>query len=150
MRDQPRDHYFPDDHRIIPIADFAAHVPADRIDPCVFRIKAAAQQQVGVADGHLRVFRAADNQQGRAVSFDHVLLHERHGRENRRELVELGACQRVLRREELLLDENTVKQVWLLRRMVSMISADSNKFSEATERALKAEYEAKKKSDHWF
>jgi transcription termination factor Rho len=40
------------------------------------------------------------------------------------------------RREELLLDENTVKQVWLMRRMVSMISADSNKFSEASERII--------------
>jgi transcription termination factor Rho len=40
------------------------------------------------------------------------------------------------RREELLLDESTVKQVWLMRRMVSMISADSNKFSEASERII--------------
>jgi transcription termination factor Rho len=40
------------------------------------------------------------------------------------------------RREELLLDENTVKQVWLLRRMVSMIAADSVNFSETTERIL--------------
>jgi transcription termination factor Rho len=40
------------------------------------------------------------------------------------------------RREELLLDENTIKQVWLMRRMVSMISADSNKFSEASERII--------------
>ena len=40
------------------------------------------------------------------------------------------------RREELLLDENTVKQVWLMRRMVSMISADSNRFSEASERII--------------
>ncbi len=40
------------------------------------------------------------------------------------------------RREELLLDENTLKQVWLLRRMVSMISADSASFVEATERVL--------------
>jgi transcription termination factor Rho len=40
------------------------------------------------------------------------------------------------RREELLLDENTVKQVWLMRRMVSMITADSNKFSEASERIV--------------
>jgi transcription termination factor Rho len=40
------------------------------------------------------------------------------------------------RREELLLDENTVKQVWLMRRMVSMITADSNKFSEASERII--------------
>jgi transcription termination factor Rho len=40
------------------------------------------------------------------------------------------------RREELLLDENTLKQVWLLRRMVSMISSDSNSYAEATERVL--------------
>ena len=37
------------------------------------------------------------------------------------------------RREELLLDEATIKQVWLMRRMVAMISQDSNKYSEATE-----------------
>ena len=30
------------------------------------------------------------------------------------------------RREELLLDEQTIKNVWLLRRMVSMIAADSS------------------------
>jgi transcription termination factor Rho len=40
------------------------------------------------------------------------------------------------RREELLLDESTVQKVWLLRRMVGMISADSNNFSEATERVV--------------
>ena len=40
------------------------------------------------------------------------------------------------RREELLLDENTIKQVWLLRRMVSMIASDSINFTETTERVL--------------
>ena len=40
------------------------------------------------------------------------------------------------RREELLLDENTIKQVWLLRRMVSMIAANSVTFTETTERVL--------------
>jgi len=40
------------------------------------------------------------------------------------------------RREELLLDENTVKQVWLLRRMVSMVATDSVNFTETTERVL--------------
>ncbi len=40
------------------------------------------------------------------------------------------------RREELLLDEDTIKQVWLLRRMVSMVASDSVNFTEATERAL--------------
>jgi transcription termination factor Rho len=40
------------------------------------------------------------------------------------------------RREELLLDQETLKQVWLLRRMVGMIASDSNNFVEATERVL--------------
>jgi len=40
------------------------------------------------------------------------------------------------RREELLQDENTVKQIWLLRRMVSMIASDATKFTECTERVL--------------
>jgi transcription termination factor Rho len=40
------------------------------------------------------------------------------------------------RREELLLDKNTMKQVWLLRRMLSMISSDSANFTDATERVL--------------
>jgi len=40
------------------------------------------------------------------------------------------------RREELLLDEETIKQVWLLRRMASMISSDSANFAEAMERVL--------------
>jgi transcription termination factor Rho len=40
------------------------------------------------------------------------------------------------RREELLLDEETLKQVWLLRRMVAIIASDSNNFVEATERVL--------------
>jgi transcription termination factor Rho len=40
------------------------------------------------------------------------------------------------RREELLLDENTLKQVWLLRRMVAMIASDSVSFSEAMERVI--------------
>ena len=40
------------------------------------------------------------------------------------------------RREELLLDENTVKQVWRLRRMMSMIASDSVNPTEAVERVL--------------
>jgi len=40
------------------------------------------------------------------------------------------------RREELLLDETTVKQVWLLRRMVSMLAEDSTNGTEAAERLL--------------
>lgn len=40
------------------------------------------------------------------------------------------------RREELLMDQETLKQVWLLRRMVGMISSDSPNFAEATERVF--------------
>jgi transcription termination factor Rho len=40
------------------------------------------------------------------------------------------------RREELLLDEPTLQKVWLLRRMVSMISQDSVNYSETTERVI--------------
>ena len=40
------------------------------------------------------------------------------------------------RREELLLDETTLKQVWLLRRMVSMVSSDAMHSTEATEKVL--------------
>ena len=41
------------------------------------------------------------------------------------------------RREELLLDENTLKQIWLLRRIVGMIDSDSpNHHGEGTQRIL--------------
>ncbi len=40
------------------------------------------------------------------------------------------------RREELLLGEETLKQVWLLRRMVSMITSGSMESSEATEKVM--------------
>ena len=40
------------------------------------------------------------------------------------------------RREELLLDATTLKQVWLLRRIVAMIGSDANNPTEATERVL--------------
>ena len=40
------------------------------------------------------------------------------------------------RREELLLDEDTIKQVWLLRRMSAMIASDSVNFTEAAERVI--------------
>jgi transcription termination factor Rho len=40
------------------------------------------------------------------------------------------------RREELLLDENTLKQIWLLRRVASMIDSDSPNHGEVTHRIL--------------
>jgi transcription termination factor Rho len=40
------------------------------------------------------------------------------------------------RREELLLDENTLRQVWLVRRMTAMIASNSPNPTEASERLL--------------
>lgn len=40
------------------------------------------------------------------------------------------------RREELLLDETVLRQVWVLRRMVSLLTSDSSNPVEATERVL--------------
>ena len=40
------------------------------------------------------------------------------------------------RREELLLDEETLRQVWLLRRMVAMVGADSSTNTDATQLVL--------------
>lgn len=40
------------------------------------------------------------------------------------------------RREEFLLDPETLRQVWLLRRMVSMLNDESQNLGEATERVL--------------
>ncbi len=41
------------------------------------------------------------------------------------------------RREELLLEESELKQVWLLRRMFDMVNSDSKQAFEATEQVLK-------------
>ncbi len=51
------------------------------------------------------------------------------------------------RREELLLDDSTLKQVWLLRRMAAMISSDSVNFSEAMERILERMARAKSNAE---
>jgi len=40
------------------------------------------------------------------------------------------------RQEELLLDENTLRQVWLLRRMSSLVNANSMSSTEVTEKVL--------------
>ena len=40
------------------------------------------------------------------------------------------------RREELLLDEKTLQQVWLVRRMMAMIGGNSPNSTDATERLL--------------
>jgi len=40
------------------------------------------------------------------------------------------------RREELLVDENSLNKIWLLRRMVGLIASDSTNFVEGTERII--------------
>ncbi len=52
------------------------------------------------------------------------------------------------RREELLLDEQTIKQVWLLRRMVSMIASDSSSNShDGTQLVLERLYKTKSNAE---
>ncbi len=51
------------------------------------------------------------------------------------------------RREELLLGEDALKQVWLLRRMVAMIASDSNNYVDATERILERMRKTKNNAD---
>jgi len=51
------------------------------------------------------------------------------------------------RREELLLDENTLKQVWLLRRVITMIDSDSTNHGEATQRILERMAKTKNNSE---
>ena len=48
----------------------------------------------------------------------------------------IGITRSGTRCEELLLDEDSLRQVWLLRRMVSMISSDAMQASEAAEKVL--------------
>ncbi|MBS20010.1 MAG: transcription termination factor Rho, partial [Chloroflexi bacterium] len=48
------------------------------------------------------------------------------------------------RREELLLSEETLKQVWLLRRMLTMIESDSSNNNEAMEKLLERMRKSKK------
>jgi transcription termination factor Rho len=52
------------------------------------------------------------------------------------------------RREELLMDEDTLKQVWLLRRMLTMLSSSGQDANDATERVL--ERMAKTKNNKEF
>lgn len=51
------------------------------------------------------------------------------------------------RREELLLDEDTLKQVWLFRRIVGMLDSDSNNYGEATQRILERLAKTKNNSE---
>jgi transcription termination factor Rho len=51
------------------------------------------------------------------------------------------------RREELLLDEDTLKKVWLLRRMVGMVTSDTMKSSEATQKVLERLAKTKNNSE---
>ena len=51
------------------------------------------------------------------------------------------------RREELFFDEGTVKHVWLLRRMVTLLASDTGNATEATERVLERLSKSKRNAD---
>ena len=67
----------------------------------------------------------------------------------RRTFPALDIARSGTRREELLLSEETLKQVWLLRRMLSMIDSDSSssKSSEAMEKLLERMGKTKNNSE---
>ena len=52
---EPRNNHLLENHGIGPHFDLTSKVPALRIDPSFFRDVAAAQNHVGVGDGHLSV-----------------------------------------------------------------------------------------------
>ena len=51
------------------------------------------------------------------------------------------------RREELFFDEGTVRHVWLLRRMVTLLASDTGNATEATERVLERLSKSKRNAD---
>ena len=63
-------------------------------------------------------------------------LHLNRGLAERRIYPAIDIQRSGTRREELLLSETELRQVWLLRRMVSIISNDSGKPEEGTERVI--------------
>ena len=63
-------------------------------------------------------------------------LHLERALAERRIFPAINIARSGTRREELLLDPDTLRQVWLVRRMVSMLSASSPNPTDATERLL--------------
>jgi transcription termination factor Rho len=63
-------------------------------------------------------------------------LHLERALAERRVFPSINIARSGTRREELLLDPDTLRQVWLVRRMVSMLGANSPNPTEATERLL--------------
>lgn len=59
----------------------------------------------------------------------------------------LDVARSSTRREELLLDEETLKQSWLVRRMIAMVSNNSQNPTEATERMIAAMSKTKTNQD---
>ena len=51
------------------------------------------------------------------------------------------------RHEELLLEENTLKQVWLLRRMTALVASSGSDPSEASERIIERLSKTKTNAD---
>jgi transcription termination factor Rho len=63
-------------------------------------------------------------------------LHLERRLAERRQFPAIDIGRSSTRREELLLDPETLRQVWLVRRMTAMIGANSPNPTEATERLL--------------
>ena len=78
----------------------------------------------------------------------HLLEIKNRKLSERRIFPNIDIARSSTRREDLLLDEVTLKHVWLLRRMVAIIDQDSHNPSESVEKLL--ERLAKTKSNKDF
>src|SRR5258708_1796683 len=83
---QPRNNHLPENHRIGPHFHLPPQVPALRIDPRLLRHVAAVENQIRVRNGNLCVQNSRDHQHRRHRLSEQPLSHQRHLRENVRQV----------------------------------------------------------------
>src|SRR6266568_8890137 len=84
---QPRNNNLPENYRIRPYFHLPPQVPALRIDPCLLRHVAAIENQVRVRNRNLCVQNSRDHQHRRRRLSEQPLSHQRHLRENIRQVL---------------------------------------------------------------
>src|SRR5579864_2049566 len=100
---QPRDDHFFEDPGIGPHAHLPPEMTATRVDPCVLRDIAFAQQQVIVGNRNLRVEYSCNHKHRRHGLPEQVLMHQRHLRQIFPHLIErVHAFEDVHQRRNLI------------------------------------------------
>src|SRR6266849_6356398 len=84
---QIRNNYLPENHRIRPHFHLPSQMSALGIDPRLLRHIAAAEKQVRIRDRHLRIQDSGDHQHRRRRLPQQTLRHQRHLRENVRQVI---------------------------------------------------------------